>query len=77
MNFTNPSAKFDLDKNYQLVLKWLGLDGHIVTIQITSKLQEGTQKTGSTEYHHPNLTVILNCTDGGSDAVFSDVIHKN
>ena len=77
MNFTNPSAKFDLDKNYQLVLKWLGLVGHIVTIQITSKLQEGTQKTGSTDYHHPNLTVILNCTDGGSDAVFSDVIHKN
>ena len=53
------------------------MDGHIVSIQITSELQEGPQKTGGTDYHHPNPTVILNYTDGGSDAVFSDIIQKN
>ena len=56
------------------------MDGHIVTIQITSELQEWPQKEATeagTDYHHPNPTVTLNYTDGGSDAVFSDVIQKN
>lgn len=41
------------------------------------RVARGAQKTRGTEYHHRNPTVLLNYTNGGSDAVISDVIQKN